>query len=72
MVSEEGAASLMRGVGPNVVRAILMNSSQLPAYDYFKTSLLKSGYFRDNEALHFTASFAAVRPFFLVGVTAIC
>lgn len=29
MVREEGPSSLLRGVGPNVFRSILMNSSQL-------------------------------------------
>ena len=29
MVREEGPSSLMRGVGPNVFRAVLMNASQL-------------------------------------------
>ncbi|KAI0777902.1 dicarboxylic acid transporter [Irpex lacteus] len=59
MVREEGPSSLMRGVGPNVVRAVLMNSSQLASYDFFKSELLKSGYFQDNIVLHTTASFAA-------------
>ncbi|KAI0030085.1 mitochondrial carrier domain-containing protein [Vararia minispora EC-137] len=59
MVREEGASALMRGAGPNVVRAILMNASQLASYDYFKAELLKSGYFVDNELCYFTASFMA-------------
>lgn len=29
MVREEGLSSLTRGIGPNVIRAVLMNSSQL-------------------------------------------
>lgn len=32
MVREEGFSSLGRGVGPNMVRAILMNASQLASY----------------------------------------
>lgn len=59
MTKEEGPKSLLRGVGPNVVRAILMNASQLASYDYFKAELLRSGYFNDNIYCHFTASFAA-------------
>lgn len=80
MVREEGASALLRGVGPNVFRAVLMNASQLascvpppaPAdqaltrgrhrYDFFKAELLKTRYFEDNIGVHFTASFAAVRP----------
>ena len=59
MVKEEGVSSLGRGVGPNVVRAILMNASQLASYDWFKSELLKTAYFEDNILCHFTASFAA-------------
>ncbi|KAG9309640.1 mitochondrial carrier domain-containing protein [Chiua virens] len=59
MVREEGSSSLVRGVGPNVFRSILMNSSQLASYDFFKSELLKTPYFEDNILCHFTASFAA-------------
>lgn len=59
MVREEGASSLVRGVGPNVFRSVLMNSSQLASYDFFKSELLKTPYFTDNIYCHFTASFAA-------------
>ncbi|OCH91759.1 dicarboxylic acid transporter [Obba rivulosa] len=59
MVREEGWSSLMRGVGPNVFRAILMNASQLASYDFFKAELLKTRYFEDNIQCHVTASFAA-------------
>jgi dicarboxylate transporter 10 len=59
MVADEGVSSLTRGMAPNVFRAILMNASQLASYDYFKAELLRTGYFKDNINLHFTASFAA-------------
>ncbi|KAK0224809.1 mitochondrial carrier domain-containing protein [Armillaria nabsnona] len=59
MVREEGVSSLARGVGPNVFRSVLMNASQLASYDFFKSELLKTPYFHDNIACHFTASFAA-------------
>ncbi|KAI6015924.1 hypothetical protein PISMIDRAFT_272287 [Pisolithus microcarpus 441] len=59
IVREEGASSLFRGVGPNVIRSVLMNSSQLASYDFFKSQLLKTKYFKDNALCHFTASFAA-------------
>jgi len=59
MVREEGPSSLMRGVAPNVFRAVLMNASQLASYDFFKAELLKTPYFEDNIMCHFTASFAA-------------
>jgi len=59
MIREEGPSSLVRGVYPNVIRSILMNSSQLASYDYFKTMLLKTKYFKDNIYCHFTASLFA-------------
>lgn len=59
MVREEGGSSLGRGVGPNIVRAILMNASQLASYDFFKRELLKTRYFEDNMACHVAASFGA-------------
>lgn len=59
MVREEGVSSLARGVGPNVIRAVLMNSSQLASYDFFKAELLKTSFFDDNIYCHTTASFAA-------------
>ena len=77
MVREEGFSSLGRGVGPNVVRAVLMNASQLASYafdllvsfqanvfdryDFFKRELLKTPYFEDNMGCHIAASFGAVR-----------
>lgn len=62
IVRDEGASSLARGLGPNLVRAILMNASQLASYDWFKGQILRSGYLEDGVPLHFTASFAAVSP----------
>ncbi|KAI0748898.1 dicarboxylic acid transporter [Fomes fomentarius] len=59
MIKDEGWASLGRGVGPNVFRAVLMNASQLASYDFFKAELLKTSYFDDNIYCHTTASFAA-------------
>ncbi|SNX83222.1 probable DIC1 - Mitochondrial dicarboxylate carrier protein [Melanopsichium pennsylvanicum] len=59
MTRDEGVASLFRGLGPNTVRAILMNASQLATYDVFKNLLLSSGYFSEGTGLHFSASFMA-------------
>jgi len=59
MVRDEGISSFSRGVGPNVLRAILMNASQLATYDFFKAEMLKTKYFEDNIICHFGASFAA-------------
>ncbi|EPQ28744.1 uncharacterized protein PFL1_03547 [Pseudozyma flocculosa PF-1] len=59
MTREEGVGSLFRGLGPNTVRAILMNASQLTTYDFFKNTLLSSGFFQEGTLLHFSASFMA-------------
>ncbi|KAG9049921.1 Mitochondrial dicarboxylate transporter [Tulasnella sp. UAMH 9824] len=65
MIREEGWSSLSRGVYPNVIRSILMNASQLASqvlpyiYDYFKSMLLRTKYFKDNIYCHFTASLFA-------------
>jgi hypothetical protein len=54
---------MARGMGPNVVRAVLMNASQLASYDWFKDLLIRDGHMKDGFGLHFTASFAAVSIF---------
>lgn len=59
MVHQEGVTSLFRGLTPNLARAVLMNVSQLATYDFFKGSLLSSGYFEEGTLLHFSASFLA-------------
>ncbi|CAG8718225.1 17715_t:CDS:2 [Acaulospora morrowiae] len=56
---EEGMKGLTRGIGPNVNRAILMNSSQLASYEQFKQLLLETEYFQDNIITHFTSSLLA-------------
>ncbi|KAG8849342.1 Mitochondrial dicarboxylate transporter [Tulasnella sp. 330] len=59
MIREEGVSSLTRGIYPNVIRSMLMNASQLAAYDWSKSILLKTKYFGDNIYCHFTASLFA-------------
>ncbi|PWN52151.1 mitochondrial carrier [Violaceomyces palustris] len=59
MVVQEGASSLLRGLNPNLVRAVLMNASQLATYDFFKTKLVATGLLEEGTALHFSASFLA-------------
>ncbi|CDO76207.1 hypothetical protein BN946_scf184819.g7 [Trametes cinnabarina] len=59
MVRDEGWSSLMRGVGPNVFRAVLMNASQLASYDFFKAELIRRKWLEDNIYCHTVASFAA-------------
>ncbi|EJD32450.1 mitochondrial carrier, partial [Auricularia subglabra TFB-10046 SS5] len=43
IVRNEGPAALARGWAPNVVRASLMNASQLDSYDVAKAALLNAG-----------------------------
>ncbi len=59
MTREEGVRSLMRGVWPNSMRAVLMTASQLASYDGFKQLLLRNTTLEDNLTTHFTASFLA-------------
>lgn len=58
---QEGVATYTRGLGPNVVRSILMNVSQIAAYSEAKQHLLaaKSLRLRDNTTTHILASFMA-------------
>ncbi|KAG0209303.1 Mitochondrial dicarboxylate transporter [Mortierella sp. GBA30] len=59
IIKEEGPSQLMRGLGPNMNRAILMTSSQLVSYDGFKRQLLATPWFHDNLATHFASSLLA-------------
>lgn len=60
VVKEDGFRGLSRGIGPNVNRAILMNSSQLATYDQTKQLLLSTKIFKDNIITHFASSLMAV------------
>jgi len=65
LIKGEGAKSLSRGMATNTTRAVLMNTSQVGSYDFFKTTLLQSPVpyvnfqFHDNLLLHTVASCAA-------------
>ncbi|EGD79642.1 dicarboxylate carrier protein [Salpingoeca rosetta] len=58
IIREEGIGKLYSGLGPNVIRAMLMTAGQLASYDTFKQLLLTTtgGLFKDNLVTHFTAS----------------
>lgn len=58
---EEGAAALLRGVRPNIIRAMLLTTGQIAAYDLAKTSLLSSQVitFHDDLRTHVLASMVA-------------
>ncbi|KAJ1792610.1 hypothetical protein LPJ59_004821, partial [Coemansia sp. RSA 2399] len=53
---EEGGSELLKGVIPNMSRAIMMTGAQLCSYDVFKQLLLTTPYFNDNLGMHFSAS----------------
>lgn len=55
-VKEEGAHVLFRGITPNMVRAMLMNSSQLASYDFFKETLQGTGLFTPGSLVHYLTS----------------
>jgi len=56
LVKEEGIVGLTRGLGPNTTRAILMNSSQLASYDYFKALIIRRYGLKDGVGLHVISS----------------
>ncbi|KIJ68767.1 hypothetical protein HYDPIDRAFT_173415 [Hydnomerulius pinastri MD-312] len=65
LVKEEGVKGLGRGLGTNATRAVLMNTSQVGSYDFFKSTLLRyrmplvDYQFKDGFFLHVVASLAA-------------
>ncbi|CED84992.1 mitochondrial carrier [Phaffia rhodozyma] len=59
VIKEEGVQQLFRGLGPNLVRAVLMNASQLASYDWFKEQLIARLDFKDGLFLHSMASLGA-------------
>ncbi|KAN0100925.1 mitochondrial carrier [Tylopilus felleus] len=65
LVKNEGFKGLSRGLGTNATRAVLMNTSQVGSYDFFKTTLLchriplVDYQFQDGFFLHVVASLAA-------------
>ena len=59
IVKHEGFFALYIGFHMATIRSILVTVGQLAFYDEFKTSLLRTKYFKDNMLTHFTASMAA-------------
>jgi hypothetical protein len=55
----DGFAGLWRGVGPTVVRGMLITGSQVPAYDHIKHTVLNNEWAPEGRGLHFGSSFAA-------------
>ncbi|GMN40115.1 hypothetical protein TIFTF001_009350 [Ficus carica] len=59
MARQEGVASLWRGSGLTVNRAMIVTASQLASYDQFKEMILERGVMEDGIGTHVAASFAA-------------
>ncbi|XP_050209355.1 mitochondrial uncoupling protein 5-like [Mercurialis annua] len=59
MSKQEGIASLWRGSGLTVNRAMIVTASQLASYDQIKEMILEKGVMSDGIGTHVTASFAA-------------
>ncbi|KAI4321111.1 hypothetical protein MLD38_034531 [Melastoma candidum] len=59
MAKQEGVASLWRGSGLTVNRAMIVTASQLATYDQVKESIIKNHVMADGLGTHVTASFAA-------------
>ncbi|XP_031118978.1 mitochondrial uncoupling protein 5-like [Ipomoea triloba] len=59
MSKQEGVASLWRGSGLTVNRAMIVTASQLASYDEIKEAILERGVMSDGLGTHVTASFAA-------------
>ncbi|OQR98054.1 mitochondrial 2-oxoglutarate/malate carrier protein [Thraustotheca clavata] len=57
--NEEGRDTLMRGVRPNMMRAMLLTSGQIATYDLFKSFFLDVVGMHDNIGTHFASSMAA-------------
>uniref|UniRef100_A0A0M3HV15 Mitochondrial 2-oxoglutarate/malate carrier protein n=2 Tax=Ascaris TaxID=6251 RepID=A0A0M3HV15_ASCLU len=56
IVREEGILTLWRGCGPTVLRAVVVNASQLATYSQSKELVLSGGYVKDGILCHFLAS----------------
>ncbi len=59
ITQEEGPAVLLRGVQPNIIRAMLLTSGQIASYDVFKSILCHQLHLPDHAGTHFGASMAA-------------
>lgn len=54
-----GIRSLYRGVGPTIIRAAVLTSSQIASYDQVKSILKSNNLMSEGFALHFSASMVA-------------
>lgn len=59
VIRNEGLPAILKGINVNVMRSVIITSSQLVSYDQFKRVLVDI-FQRDNMSVHFSASFLAV------------
>lgn len=59
VIQQEGVHKLFSGCSTATMRAALMTIGQLSFYDQIKTTLLQTGYFRDNPTTHVLSSVSA-------------
>ena len=57
--SQWGIAGFYRGIGPTIIRAILLNATKLATYDHIKHFLINSGILADGYGCHFVSSIVA-------------
>lgn len=55
----QGIAGFYQGIGPTIIRAILLNATKLATYDHIKHSLINYGILKDGYGCHFVASVVA-------------
>ncbi|ODV82626.1 hypothetical protein CANARDRAFT_30670 [[Candida] arabinofermentans NRRL YB-2248] len=60
VIKDEGISALFRGIGPNLVRGVLMTASQVVSYDVAKAFLVDNlGFDPKTKTTHFTSSLFA-------------
>ena len=55
----EGVRGLWRGVGPTVIRAMILTASQTSSYDHTKHTILNLGFMSEGLSLHIVSSITA-------------
>lgn len=65
--AQGGIPGFWRGVGPTMLRAMMMNATKLATYDTIKNAIIDSGYLKDGVPCQFVSS--VVAGFFMTVVT---
>lgn len=56
---QSGIIGFYRGIGPTIIRAIMLNATKLATYDHIKHSLINYKLLHDGYACHFVSSVCA-------------